>query len=113
MNNKELNSNIFLSFLAIFFVLALPEVAAATTSGNEPTAIETTLCKVLGLIQGGVGKGIAAFGIIFIGISLFLGKVSWGLAISTALGIGAIFGAGSIVSAISGSGSEFCGGDIK
>ena len=68
------------------------------------TQVEVTLCKVLELLTGVIGKAIAAFAIIFIGVSLFMGKVSWGLAISTALGIGAIFGAAGLVDAISGKG---------
>jgi type IV secretory pathway VirB2 component (pilin) len=96
-------NRIFTSFVAVsvFFLLTDPAMAAAPTTG-----LETVVCNALIIIQGGVGRGIAAFAIIFIGISLFLGKVSWGVAISTALGIAAIFGAGSIVSALGGGGSD-------
>ena len=59
------------------------------------------------MVQGGVGKTIAAFAIIMIGAAMFLGKISWGLAISTAIGIGAIFGASTIVAALGG-GEQTC-----
>lgn len=87
--------------MAVFFVLTDPALAAQPATG-----LEDVICNALMIIQGTVGKGIAAFAIIFIGISLFLGKVSWGVAISTALGIGAIFGAVSIVQALGGTGDE-------
>lgn len=98
---------VFLSLLAMasLFLLTAPAFAAATTQPG--TGLENVICNALGIIQGGVGKGIAAFAIIFIGISLFLGKVSWGVAISTALGIAAIFGAASIVQALGG-GTDGC-----
>ena len=67
--------------------------AAVGTGGD----LEQILCNALSIVQGGVGRTIAAFAVIFIGISLFLGKVSWGVAIATVLGIGAIFGATTIV----------------
>jgi len=92
---------LFLFFTAI---LVLDPVSASATD-----AVSEVMCRVLSIVQGKLGKGIAAFAIIFIGISLFMGKVSWGLAVSTALGIGAIFGAGSLVDTISGgSGIEQC-----
>ena len=94
MNSK----NISLLVFSAFIVAAFPVESFASDSN----ALEDTMCRVLALIQGGLGKGIAAFAVIFLGISLFLGKVSWGVVISTALGIGAIFGAAGIVGAISG-----------
>jgi len=97
--SKNVSSVLMLSFIAY---IALADSSYA----SDYTQIEVTLCKVLELLTGTIGKAIAAFAIIFIGVSLFMGKVSWGLAISTALGIGAIFGAAGIVEAISGTGGE-------
>lgn len=93
-------STIFL-FLLFTTVLVLDPISASATD-----AVSEVMCRVLGIVQGKLGKGIAAFAIIFIGISLFMGKVSWGLAVSTALGIGAIFGAGSLVDTITGGGAS-------
>lgn len=103
MTNKN---NLYIFFLFVVFVLLDPTNAQATT-----TVAEDTLCNLLNIAQGSVGKSIAAFAIIFIGVSLFMGKVSWGLAISTAIGIGAIFGAASIVDAL-GAGSTSCTNNI-
>jgi type IV secretory pathway VirB2 component (pilin) len=87
--------------LSIFAIIILAEpVFAATT--YKPTQIDQTMCTVVTMLTGTIGKAIAIFAIIFIGVSLFMGKVSWGLAISTAIGIGAIFGAAGIVDTLSG-----------
>ena len=92
-------SNILtIAFGVLIVSLATNPAIAAGTGGD----LETVLCNALAIVQGGVGKSIAAFAIIFVGVSLFLGKVSWGVAIATALGIGAIFGASSIVEGLGG-----------
>lgn len=88
----------------VLFLASDPAFAQEVGEGGD---LETVLCNALSIVQGSVGKSIAAFAIIFIGVSLFLGKVSWGVAIATALGIGAIFGASSIVEGLGG-GTEAC-----
>jgi len=96
--------------LAVLLVTdpAFAQAAAAGTGGD----LEQILCNALLIVQGGVGRSIAAFAIIFIGISLFLGKVSWGVAIATVLGIGAIFGASTIVEGLGGGGANCTAGDL-
>ncbi|MBL6621368.1 MAG: TrbC/VirB2 family protein [Rickettsiales bacterium] len=99
MNNK---SYFFLfSFFALVIALNPSQAFAADTQ------IEATLCNILYFLTGTIGKAIAAFALVFLGISLFLGKVSWGLAISTALGVATIFGAPQLVETLGGS----AGGD--
>ncbi len=61
-----------------------------------------TICNALKIVNGSAGKTFAAFAIIAVGIGFFSGKVSWGLMIGVAAGIAAMFGAPSIVAAISG-----------
>lgn len=103
-------------FAAFLFVvaMALPEVsfadpAPAGGGGQSIDAIDNAVCGVIGVLQGPIAKGIAAFGIIFLGFSLFLGKISWGTGIALAIGLGAVLGAGQIVSVI-GDGEEACDG---
>jgi type IV secretion system protein VirB2 len=43
--------------------------------------------------------------VISLAIALFLGKVSWGLAIAVAVGMGILFGAKDVVDLLSGSGT--------
>jgi len=102
MNNKSY------FFLFSFFALVIalnPSIAHASTTGTAETQLEATLCTILKFLTGNIGKAIAAFALVFLGISLFLGKVSWGLAISTALGVATIFGAPKLVQTL-GAGSD-------
>ena len=64
--------------------------------------IATALCNIAAWFQGGVGQAIASLAIIFLGISAFFGKVTWGTALTAAVGVFAIFGSASIVKAIVG-----------
>jgi type IV secretory pathway VirB2 component (pilin) len=65
-----------------------------------------TICNALKIVTGSAGKTFAAFAIIAVGIGFFSGKVSWGLMIGVAAGIAAMFGAPSIVAAISGQNTD-------
>jgi type IV secretion system protein VirB2 len=78
-----------------------------STSANSNILVDT-MCQVMKVVTGNAGKAFAAFAIISIGIGFFTGKVSWGLMIGVAAGIAAMFGAPSIVSAITGKGAYDC-----
>jgi len=106
MTNEGLNNNLdvlkrvgVLFFVVAFFSIILPNAAFADAA--QGGGIETVLCNVVNQLQGGIGKAIATIGIIVLGIGLFTGKLAWPLAIATAIGIGMIFGAASIVDWVS------------
>lgn len=101
-NNSEIMKKMgFFFCLVAVFTVVLPNVAFA-----DPTAANSgltgVLCNVVNQLQGGLGKAIATIAIIVLGIGLFLGKLSWPLALITAIGIGMIFGAANIVDWIGG-----------
>jgi type IV secretory pathway VirB2 component (pilin) len=75
------------------------EYAIASTSSNT---FSKSICNAFRIVTGSAGKTFAAFAIIATGIGFFSGKVSWGLMIGVAAGIATMFGAPSIVAAISG-----------
>jgi type IV secretory pathway VirB2 component (pilin) len=82
------------------------EVASATGTADP---IGDTLCKVSNMLTGRGGKAIATIGLVALGIGLFLGKLSWGLAIATGIGIMLIFGSGDVIKWIGGTaGSASC-----
>jgi type IV secretory pathway VirB2 component (pilin) len=87
--------------LMTLVMLIAPEFAfgdGTTTAGSAgPDGISKVLCNVVGQLQGTIGKAIATIAIIVLGVGLFMGKLSWQLAIATALGIGLIFGAAGVV----------------
>lgn len=108
-------SSVFYSFLFLF--LAIPILtggvlsqayAQSATSLFNDNAFSRVMCNVLSIATGSGGKAFAAFAIISVGIGFFTGKVSWGLMIGVAAGIAAIFGAPSIVAAISGEEAVKC-----
>lgn len=89
--------------------LAQASSSVRTISDNyDNNILVGTMCNVMKLVTGKAGKAFAAFAIISVGIGFFTGKVSWGLMIGVAAGIAAIFGAPSIVAAISGSNAFEC-----
>lgn len=98
-----------LCFMLAVVAVMLPELASAaagsTANDNNLTAI---VCNVILLLQGNIARGVAAFGVIFLGFSLFLGKISWGTALALAMGLGAIFGAQALVNLASGSAALTC-----
>jgi type IV secretory pathway VirB2 component (pilin) len=86
-------------FCLVAVFLAVPEFSFAVDTEN---VMEKMLCKVRNTLVGPTGKVIATVGIFFLGIGLFLGKISWGIAIAVGLGIAAIFGADTIIKWASG-----------
>lgn len=98
-NNLSTNSIWYLTyaFCMVALILFMPEFSYAEATGTSESALSGTLCRVQQLLTGTLGKSIASIAVVVLGIGLFLGKLSWGLAIATACGIGLIFGASNIV----------------
>ncbi len=89
-------------FALSMLILAMPELsfAGAAAADAQNNDIVQILCNVINFITGGIGKAIAIIILISLAISLFLGKVSWGLAIAVAVGMGILFGATTVINAI-------------
>ena len=107
-------------FLVISFVCLgtlSPEGAYAEDKAapdKNTTQIQLVLCKVIAQISGPIGKTIAILIVISMAISLFLGKITWGLAIAVAVGMGLLFGAKDIVNLIStDGGADVCPAETK
>lgn len=102
----------FLFIFSLFFVA--PAVIGINTEksyANEgpmagATPFEAVGCRVFLILTGTPGKILASVVIITLGMGFFTGKVSWGLMIGAAAGIGAMFGAPTIVEFIGGSSDE-------
>ncbi len=90
------------------------DTSAQTASGSTITrdvndnVLVNVMCNVQRVVTGNAGKAFAAFAIISVGVGFFTGKVSWGLMIGVAAGIAAMFGAATIVSAITGKSTYDC-----
>ncbi len=116
---KQIFSLISRVTLFSFFLLAVAPVIVPATSSAAFAAIASdslvnsnvlvdVMCNVLRIVTGNGGKAFAAFAILSVGIGFFTGKVSWGLMIGVAAGIAAMFGASSIVAAITGQSAINC-----
>ena len=90
---------IFLSlFLTITFFNTNISMADDPKDTTDPgSQIADVLCNVIKIAQGNVGKTISISVIISIAIGLFLGKITWGVAIAVSVGLGVLFGANSVV----------------
>jgi type IV secretory pathway VirB2 component (pilin) len=96
---RLINSPYFMMGVMMLLIVVMPDISMAEGE-KAPAAVTKAICAVIGALQGPIARGVAAFGIIFLGFSLFLGKISWGTGIALAIGLGAVFGAGEIVALI-------------
>lgn len=71
-------------------------------------AIGNTLCNIVDLLVGNLGRAIANLAVIFLGIGMFFGKVSWNSAMAVAVGIALVFGAGNVVNMVAGFSDNPC-----
>jgi type IV secretion system protein VirB2 len=97
----------FALFISVFAVINESKAQAAGAAPAQDR-ITQILCNVSGAISGPIGKAIAVLIVISLAIALFLGKVSWGMAIAVAVGMGVLFGAQGIVQLASGDTAQIC-----
>ena len=58
-------------------------------------AMASVICTLVNIVQGTLGNAAATMGVLAVAIGATLGKMSWGLAITVAVGISLIFQAGA------------------
>lgn len=109
MNIESINSKscwqLTFSFCLIAALLTMPDFAHAA----DETGLSDVLCKIVTLLTGTVGKAISTIAIVVLAIGIFMGKLSWSLALATAIGIGLIFKAPQLVGWLSGGDTLDCG----
>ncbi len=91
---RSLKRSFLGSIFVALIVFAIPSLAFA--------AFDSAMCNVYNITTGVAGKAFATFAVVAVGVGFYTGKVSWGLMVGTAVGIGLIFGAPTIVTAVSG-----------
>lgn len=92
-----------LAMLATILLIIFMQAAYAATD----SAMGTVLCNIVDIVYGNLGRGLATLAVVIIGVGATLGKTSWGLAMTVAVGISVIFNAGTVVGYL-GSGSSGC-----
>ncbi len=105
---RNSHNSLFLTFVTCIIGILFSFVisyAYADGLGENAEAIDKvteTLCMVTNALGGPVGKTIAILIVMTVAISLFLGKITWGVAITIAVGMGLLFGSTQLVTLISG-----------
>lgn len=89
--DRDFIYRLFLSFFAISLILLFPSFAFA----GDPLTL--SLCTVVNWFTSGLGRGIATLGIMVIGIGALMGKVSWQLGLTVAVGIAIMFSGAQVV----------------
>lgn len=112
---KDLVRASVFAVLALFIIFASPlEVRNAyadpANSTNASSQITNILCNAINQISGPIGRTISVLVVISVALGLFVGKITWGLAIAIAVGMGILFGATSVVGLLSGDGTQPCTG---
>lgn len=92
---NSLQHQLLVSLLACMFLLVLVQNAHA--DGPIDTPMGTVLCNIVEMVYGNLGRGLATLAVIIIGVGATLGKTSWGLALTVAVGIAVIFNAHIVV----------------
>ncbi|PCJ29833.1 MAG: hypothetical protein COA94_00295 [Rickettsiales bacterium] len=97
--DNDLAWKLVLLFSAMLLILGTAESAFATENKD---VIGETLCRLADTLRGSVAKAVATMAIFSVGVGLFLGKLNWGVAAATAVGIAIMFSAPRLISFISG-----------
>jgi type IV secretory pathway VirB2 component (pilin) len=82
--------------------------AGGATVANADDPIGDQLCKILTTLNGNTAKVIGGAALMATGLSFFMGKVNWGVIITTTSGVIIVFGSGQIVGFLSGTGDGSC-----
>lgn len=91
---KELaEKQTFLTVVTCLLLLLFIQNAYAATN----TPMGDVLCNIVYMVYGNMGRGLASLAVIIIGVGATLGKTSWGLAMTVAIGISVIFNAETVV----------------
>ncbi len=115
-------------FMMVFLLLSVvtsaiaadTDATAGVTSGGNASATGTSdtftltgpLCAIYKVFAGPIGKILAMMTLVAIGISFFMAKITWTVALTVVCGVAAIFGAPSLVKIMTG-GSNPCAGSYE
>lgn len=85
-------------------MLCLTVIVFSSISLADAHAVGTVLCTMIRneMFTGQLGKAIATIGVLIVGVGAALGKVSWTMAVTVAVGISAMFGARAIAGSLGG-----------
>ena len=97
-----------LGMVLCFALLMISPLFTELALADNNLVIVNVLCNAQRELTGPIGKAIAILIVISLAIALFIGKVSWGVAIAVGVGMGVLFGAEGIVSILAGDNALIC-----
>lgn len=102
------NNDMLITYrMATLTLLACAIYATLTTMAWAGSPMGDVLCDVVEMItQGNLGRALATLGIIIVGVGASIGKVSWGLAMTVAVGIAVTIRAPVVLNSLLGVGTS-------
>ena len=97
-----------LAFVLLAFLLLTNYEIALAGSSKETDPIGYQLCQIVTVMSSGTAKAIAIVALIAVAIGMFMGKINWGVALTTAAGVIVMFGAPAIVKFLGGVETSDC-----
>ncbi len=79
-----------------------PSIAAAAGGGAAFGNIEGVATRILTFVTGTFGRTVATIAVVVLGMMAMFGKLAWDHAIKVIFGIAIVFGAASVIDALSG-----------
>jgi type IV secretory pathway VirB2 component (pilin) len=108
MSNLKITTNNSWQMCLVLCLVALTMVSPSDVLAADTSGLTDAICKIVTLLTGVLGQAVAMIALVALGIGIFLGKLSWPLALATAVGITFIFSAGKIVGWITGGTTATC-----
>ncbi len=87
---------------AIVYSVALLLFCFTLMVPDQAHAIQASICKVVNLVRDDIGPPVASAAIIALALMAMFGRVTWGLVLTTNIGIGIIFSAAEIAATLTG-----------
>jgi type IV secretory pathway VirB2 component (pilin) len=116
-NDSYFNIRFLYAIIFSFWIsMSSVQVLASDPTGpayDKDDPIGYRLCQIVGVLQGNTAKAVSICALFSVAIGLFMGKINWGVALTTASGVVVIFGAGTIVGFLGGTGVDSTCGAAK
>ena len=102
-HENQRTTRFVLTSALVCFVALEPSIAAAAAGGGAAFGnIEGVATRILSFITGTFGRTVATIAVVVLGMMAMFGKLAWDHAIKVIFGIAIVFGAASVIDALSG-----------
>lgn len=98
--NQRLTKFVLSSALVCLVAFEPSIAAAAAGNANAFGNIDAVAGRILGFVTGPFGRTVATIAVVVLGMMAMFGKLAWDHAIKVIFGIAIVFGAASIIDAL-------------